>query len=202
MQWVFEPKVADMIFRRMLADDRVPVIFNEPIDLENGVSKAGGRITEIVSESGKKFSAKVFVDCSYEGDLMAEAGVTYTVGREANGEYGETMNGILPNDNEYQNTSPYIVDGDPDSGLLPFVEDSPLGAKGDADSRVQAYCFRFTLPPIPITVCPSPAPKTIIQNGMNRARGCCRRILRRDANSRRTACPTKRPIRTMRTLSA
>lgn len=50
MQWVFEPKVADMIFRRMLADDRVPVIFNEPIDLENGVSKAGGRITEIVSE--------------------------------------------------------------------------------------------------------------------------------------------------------
>lgn len=145
MQWVFEPKVADMIFRRMLADDRVPVIFNEPIDLENGVSKAGGRITEIVSESGKKFSAKVFVDCSYEGDLMAEAGVTYTVGREANGEYGETMNGILPNDNEYQNTSPYIVDGDPDSGLLPFVEDSPLGAKGDADSRVQAYCFRFTL---------------------------------------------------------
>ena len=145
MQWVFEPKVADMIFRQMLIDDQVPVIFNEPIDLENGVSKVGNRITEIVSESGKKFSAKVFVDCSYEGDLMAEAGVTYTVGREANSEYGETMNGILPNDNEYQNTSPYIVEGDPDSGLLPFIEDSPLGAKGDADSRVQAYCFRFTL---------------------------------------------------------
>ena len=70
-----------MIFRQMLIDDQVPVIFNEPIDLENGVSKVGNRITEIVSESGKKFSAKVFVDCSYEGDLMAEAGVTYTVGR-------------------------------------------------------------------------------------------------------------------------
>lgn len=145
MQWVFEPKVAQKIFVDMLIEEQVPVIFNEPIDLQNGVEKEGERITAIVSESGKRFTAKVFIDCSYEGDLMALADVTYTVGREANEEYGETMNGILPNANEYAAVSPYIVEGDPDSGLLPFIEDKALGVAGDADSRVQAYCFRFTL---------------------------------------------------------
>lgn len=159
MQWVFEPKVAFEIFEEMLIDEGVPVIFDEPIDLTNGVVKADGRITEIVSESGKRFQAKVFIDCSYEGDLMAEAGVTYTVGREANSEYGETMNGILPNDNEYENVSPYIVEGDPDSGLLPFIEDSSLGLKGDADGRVQAYCFRFTLTTDPENMIPISKPE-------------------------------------------
>ena len=145
MQWVFEPKVAQKIFADMLIEEQVPVIFNEPIDLRDGVETEEGRITAIVSESGKRFTAKVFIDCSYEGDLMALAGVTYTVGREGNDEYGETMNGVLPNNNEYAAVSPYIVEGDPDSGLLPFIEDKDLGVKGDADSRVQAYCFRFTL---------------------------------------------------------
>ena len=147
MQWVFEPHVAEQIFEDMLIDYDVPVIFNERIDLGSGVimDESGSRIEKLVTESGKEFGAKVFIDCSYEGDLMAESGVTYTVGREANSEYGETMNGILPNNSEIEMVSPYIVEGDPDSGLLPFIEDGALGAKGDEDSRVQAYCFRFTL---------------------------------------------------------
>ena len=147
MQWVFEPKVAEQIFTEMLIEDDVPVIFNERIDLDEGVvtDEAGTRIEKLVTESGKEFGAKVFIDCSYEGDLMAEAGVTYTVGREANDEYGETMNGILPNAGEIDLVSPYIVEGDRNSGLLPFIEDGKLGKTGEADSRVQAYCFRFTL---------------------------------------------------------
>lgn len=147
MQWVFEPKVAEQVFIDMLIEDNVPVIFNERIDLEEGVTtdESGTRIESLVTESGKEFTAKVFIDCSYEGDLMAEAGVTYTIGREANDEYGETMNGILPNNNEIELVSPYIVEGDRNSGLLPFIEDSALGTTGEADSRVQAYCFRFTL---------------------------------------------------------
>lgn len=145
MQWVFEPKVAQKVFKDMLVDAGVPIVFNEPLDLEDGVKKTDGRISAIESESGKVYEAKVFIDCSYEGDLMALAGVEYTVGRESNAAYGETMNGVLPNNNEYTAVSPYIVEGDPDSGLLPFIEDADLGAKGQADSRVQAYCFRFTL---------------------------------------------------------
>ena len=145
MQWVFEPHVAEQVFRDMLAEDGVPVIFNERIDLENGVKMNGTRIESIVTESGKEFGAKVFIDCGYEGDLMAEAGVTYRTGREANSEYDETMNGILPNNNEIELTSPWIVEGDPDSGLLPFIEDDKLGETGEADGRAQAYCFRFTL---------------------------------------------------------
>lgn len=145
MQWVFEPKVAQQVFKEMLIDAGVPVVFNEPLDLDGGVNTADGRIVSVASESGKTYEAKVFIDCSYEGDLMAEAGVEYTVGREANATYGETMNGILPNLNEYTAVSPYVVEGDPDSGLLPFIEDASLGAKGEEDGRVQAYCFRFTL---------------------------------------------------------
>ncbi len=145
MQWVFEPKVALAVFKDMLIDAGVPVIFNERLDLDDGVVVSNDKIVKIISESGKEFSAKVFIDCSYEGDLMAKSGVSYTVGREANSEYGETMNGILPNANEYQAVSPYIVEGDPESGLLPFIEDAPLGYTGEGDSRVQAYCFRFTL---------------------------------------------------------
>ena len=145
-QWVFEPKVALQIFTDMLIEDEVPVIFNEPLKLENGVSlSSDGKISKITSVNEKEFTAKVFVDCSYEGDLMALSGVSYATGREANSKYGETMNGILPNASEYQAVSPYIVEGDPDSGLLPFIEDKALGYTGDGDSRTQAYCFRFTL---------------------------------------------------------
>lgn len=159
MQWVFEPHVAEQIFREMLAEYEVPVIFNERIDLDTGVVMDGTRIQKIVTESGKEFGAKVFIDCSYEGDLMAEAGVTYVIGREANSEYGETMNGILPNNGEVETASPFIVEGDPNSGLLPFIEDGSLGATGSADSRVQAYCFRFTLSTDPDNMVPITKPE-------------------------------------------
>ena len=159
MQWVFEPKVAEQIFIDMLIDDQVPVIFNERLDLEHGVVKENGFITKIITESGKEFRAKTFIDATYEGDLMAKAGVTYTIGRESNDLYHETMNGILPNTGERDIVSPYVVEGDPDSGLLPFIEDKALGTKGESDSRVQAYCFRFTLTSDPNNMIPITKPE-------------------------------------------
>jgi hypothetical protein len=93
--------------------------------------------------------AKAFIDCSYEGDLMARAGVKYTVGRESNSVYNETINGVqVRNLHQFKNDikiDPYIVEGNPASGLLPGIDPAPLGAIGSGDSRVQAYNFRMCM---------------------------------------------------------
>ncbi|HYV28250.1 MAG TPA: FAD-dependent oxidoreductase, partial [Candidatus Eisenbacteria bacterium] len=89
--WTFEPHVAEDIFFQMVNEARTPVYFQQRL---SGVKKDGNRITEITIENGKVFRAKMFIDATYEGDLMAKAGVRYTVGREANSEYKETLNGI------------------------------------------------------------------------------------------------------------
>jgi hypothetical protein len=118
-----------------------------------GVTKQDNRITAITMESGQTFAAKAFIDASYEGDLMAKAGVKYTLGREANAQYGETINGIqtarskgnqLP-----KGIDPYKVKGDPKSGLLPGVNPDPGGADGAADAKLQAYCYRMCLTDVP-----------------------------------------------------
>jgi len=92
--WTFEPHVAETGFRQMLAEMSVSVVMTERLDLAHGVRKQGSRISAIVMESGRTFRARVFIDATYEGDLMAKAGVGYTVGREANAQYGETLNGV------------------------------------------------------------------------------------------------------------
>ena len=96
IMWVFEPHVAEEIFREMLLESGVTVVFNDRLDLRNGVIKEGTVIQSIKMESGREFSGKVFIDATYEGDLMAKAGVSYYVGREANSKYAEKMNGIQP----------------------------------------------------------------------------------------------------------
>jgi hypothetical protein len=104
-------------------------------------------------EDGREFAGKMFIDASYEGDLLPGAGVTFTVGREANATYGETVSGIqVGNATKNQlvnNINPYVVPGDPASGLLPGVEPDAGGADGTADHRLQAYCFRMVLTDIP-----------------------------------------------------
>jgi hypothetical protein len=128
----------------------VRVVFGERLDLKNGVHKSGPRIARITMESGREFAAKVFVDATYEGDLMAKAGVSYIVGREPNSAYGETLNGIFPfPPAPFAKISPYVVAGDPSSGLLPRIESKPPGTKGDGDHRVQAYNFRVCLTDVP-----------------------------------------------------
>ena len=149
--WTFEPHVAEAIFNAWLAEYKVPVCRGEWLDREKGVAKKDGRIASLTTLSGKTFTAKVFIDATYEGDLMAAAGVSYHVGREANSVYGETNNGVQLEAYKHHRhffmtpTSPYKVPGDPKSGVLPYVSAEPPGKTGEGDRRVQAYCFRTCL---------------------------------------------------------
>jgi hypothetical protein len=149
--WTFEPHVAEKIFNEWLAEHKVPVYRNEWLDREKGVIKKAGCIISAQMASGKTFKAKVFIDATYEGDLMAAAGVSYHVGREANSVYGEANNGVQLEAYKHHRhyfmspTSPYKVAGDPTSGVLPYVSAEPPGKTGEGDRRVQAYCFRTCL---------------------------------------------------------
>ncbi len=147
--WVFEPHVAEKVFNEMAHDAGVSVVFGERLDLKNGVVKEGNRIVSIRMESGATFAAKIFVDATYEGDLMAKAGVHYAIGREANATYGETINGIEASkalkNQLVAGVDAYLVKGDPASGLLAGVNRDAGGADGDGDRRIQAYCYRMCL---------------------------------------------------------
>ena len=148
--WIFEPHVAEAAFEKMIKHPSIKVYRNEWLNREKGVEKKNGKIISITTLSGKKFSGKVFIDATYEGDLMAAAGVSYTVGREANSVYGETWNGVQKgvfHHGHYfkTNISPYKIPGDPSSGLLPRISPDPPGENGTGDKKIQAYCFRLCL---------------------------------------------------------
>ena len=150
----FEPHVARIIYAEMLEEAGVPVVMNDRIVLGNrGVEKRGDRIRAIVTEEGNVYRGKVFIDASYECDLMAKAGVSYHVGREANDEYDETLNGvqkIRTNNHIFPGfVDPYIEPGNPQSGILPGVHDGDPGEEFSEDHRVQAYCFRMCLSDVP-----------------------------------------------------
>ncbi|RYD69353.1 MAG: FAD-dependent oxidoreductase, partial [Verrucomicrobiaceae bacterium] len=131
--------------RELLKENNVPVYMERRLA---SVKKDGTRITEITMENGDVFRGKVFIDATYEGDLMARAGVKYMVGREANERFGETLNGIRAKTPHHQflvPVDPYVKPGDPSSGLLPFVQDIQPGEPGAGDNAVQAYNFRLCL---------------------------------------------------------
>lgn len=141
----FEPKVALQIFNTMLTEVGVVPRYQQRLV---SVTKVGQRITEIAMDDGTIYRAKMFMDCTYEGDLMAMAGVTWTVGRESTAQYGESLNGIRANTPSHQfnvAVDPYIVPGNPASGLLPFIQAGNGGTPGAGDSRVQAYNYRLCL---------------------------------------------------------
>jgi hypothetical protein len=149
--WLHEPSVAKKIVEEMVAEAGVTVIRNERLNRETGVVKHGTSIASIAMESGRVFEGAVFIDATYEGDLMAAAGVSYTVGRESNAQYGETMNGIRPmpaRATQYR-IDPYVRQGDPKSGLLPRVRATLGGEEFEADKGVQAYCYRMCLTDVP-----------------------------------------------------
>lgn len=152
--WTFEPHVAELIFKEWLAEAGLEVAFGGRLDLAaGGVDKEGRRIVAFRVEDGRRFAGSMFIDATYEGDLMAKAGVTYHVGREAQSVYGESLNGIrVANARSHQFThdvDPYVVPGDPSSGLLPLVSPDPPGTDGDGDHRVQAYNFRICTTDVP-----------------------------------------------------
>jgi hypothetical protein len=141
--WTFEPHVASRIFDEMIAEAGVAVYRDKRL---TSVKKTGRRITDIITHDGTIFRAKMFIDATYEGDLMARAGISYRVGREANADHGETLNGIRDQTPLHQfqvPVDPFIKPGDPSSGLLPFVQPGGLGRPGDGDRRVQAYNYRL-----------------------------------------------------------
>jgi hypothetical protein len=141
--WTFEPHVAEDILFEMINEAKTPVYFQQRLA---GVKKEGGHIIEISMEDGKVFRARMFIDATYEGDLMAKAGVSYTVGREANSQYDETLNGVRPTTPKHQFTVPvdsFLKSGDAPSGLLPFIQNVSLGEAGAQDRSVQAYNFRL-----------------------------------------------------------
>jgi hypothetical protein len=131
------------------------------LDRKSGVKKAGQRIVSIATESGRTFEAKMFIDATYEGDLMAAAGVSYVVGRDGNAAYSETINGIRPKPQVGrfpENIDPYRVKGDPKSGLLPRVYPDWGGKVGDADRGVQAYNYRLCMTKNPKNLVPFEKP--------------------------------------------
>jgi len=146
--WIFEPHIAEQVFEDFVSGHDIPVYRDEWLDRESGVKKDATRILSITTLSGKTFKGKVFVDATYEGDLMAAADVSYHVGREANAVYNEKWNGVqvgvLHHRHHFgdRKISPYVKPGDPESGVLPRISTADPGEKGEGDDKVQAYCFR------------------------------------------------------------
>ena len=144
--WSFEPSVASSIFDKWLAEAGVVPLRTRLDRGQGGVEKDGARIVAAHCEDGTRIEAAQWLDCSYEGDLLAAAGASYAVGREANAEHGETLNGSqTAQADKHQFQFPvqaWRVEGEPSSGLLPGVEPAP-GPDGAGDRRIQAYCFRM-----------------------------------------------------------
>ena len=159
--WTFEPSAALKVYEKMIEPENIDIIYGERLNRQDGVIKKGTRIIQITMESGRSFKGKMFIDATYEGDLMATAGVSYTIGRESNSQYGETLNGVQANKtsltlrgtisrngynhNFIEGVDPYVKKGDPSSGILPFIEKDPPAPDGTGDNRIQAYCYRMTL---------------------------------------------------------
>ncbi len=159
--WAFEPSAALKVYKDMLASEKVTLVYSQRLDRTSGVIREEGRIRQIRMENGAVYEGKMFIDATYEGDLMAAAKVSYTYGRESNQEYNETLNGVQANrinlslkgrvsknawnHNFVPGVDPYVVKGDKSSGLLPFISPEKPGLDGSGDKKIQAFCFRMTL---------------------------------------------------------
>lgn len=161
--WTFEPHVAAHVYSKMLTEAQIEPVMNERLDRQHGAKKNGPRLESITMESGRAFAAKMFIDATYEGDLMAAAGVKFHVGREANDVYGETLNGVEPKLNVKNHrftkpVDPFVKLGDPASGLLAGIQVTRLPADGSGDRLVQAYCYRLCTTDVPENRRPWPKP--------------------------------------------
>lgn len=158
MRFNFEPHVAEEVFNEMLTAENILPRYHQRLAQ---VVKAGQRIQWIVMEDGTVYRAKMFIDATYEGDLLAMAGVTFAVGRESTAAYNESLNGIRASTPSHQftvNVDPYRVPGNPASGLLPYIQPGDGGTPGAGDARVQAYNYRLCLTTNASNRLPIPAP--------------------------------------------
>lgn len=162
--WIFEPHAAEQVFEDFVHENQLRVDRNQWLDRSsNGIVKKDGKIVSFRTLSGVTYQGSMFIDATYEGDLMALAGVRYHVGREANRVYGETWNGVQTDVFHHGHhfkakISPYKIAGDPRSGLLPEVSALPPGEYGSGDNKIQAYCFRMCLSNHPDNRIPFPRP--------------------------------------------
>ncbi len=162
-QWVFEPHVAENLFNEYVKRGQVDVLLAHRL---TKVRKAGNRIQEITVENAENpaatqtVRASMFIDCSYEGDLMAKAGVSYQVGREANAKYNETIDGVqlMTGHQLPDGIDPYRTPGQPQSGLLWGVSAEKLEKNGTGDGKVQAYNYRICLSSDPANQVPITRP--------------------------------------------
>jgi phage terminase large subunit-like protein len=161
--WTFEPSAALQVFQEMLAVEKnITLVYEQRLNRTlKGIRKKSGVISAIQMENGQWYGGKMFIDATYEGDLLALAGISYTVGRESNEEFGESLNGVQANitsssltgvvskngfnHNFVDGVDPYIEKGNPKSGLLPFIEKEHPSKDGTGDKRIQAYCYRMCL---------------------------------------------------------
>ncbi|MBC7568983.1 MAG: FAD-dependent oxidoreductase [Spirosoma sp.] len=148
-QWTFEPGVAENLFNKYIKEANVPVLLGHRITSAAVKNNRIGSITLEPTATGqqKTIAAKQFIDCTYEGDLMDRAGVQFTVGREANSQYGETYNGVQLLDKHQfpDGVDPYVIPGKPESGLIYGVSTAKLAPNGTGDKTVQAYNYRMCL---------------------------------------------------------
>jgi hypothetical protein len=158
-EWAFEPHAAQAVLDGYARDAGVAVYprrFLDAVERDDG----GRRIRQIRLLGGLTVAARVFIDGTYEGDLLAKAGVSYTIGRESNKVYGEMLNGVQVR-GKHQFSSfvdPYVVPGDPSSGTLPGVDQQDAAPDGSGDHRLQAYNFRVCLTDDPTLKCPGSSP--------------------------------------------
>ena len=165
-QWIFEPHVAEKVYEDWMKELKIPIVRNAWLNRESGVKLSGDRITSITTLDGKTYTAAIFMDATYEGDLMAAAKVDYHVGRESTKTYNEEWNGVQVGVLHHRHhfgavktpISPYVIPGDPKSGVLPRISTEPPGVKGEGDKKVQAYCFRMCLTQVEANRVPFPKP--------------------------------------------
>ncbi len=162
--WIFEPHVAEKIFEDYVAENNIKVLRDEWLNRDSGTVVSNGKIVSFATLSGKTFSGKIFIDATYEGDLMAAAGVSYHVGRESTAQYNEQWNGVQTGVFQHghhfkSNISPYKIEGDSTSGLLPRISAEPPGEYGTADNKIQAYCYRMCMTNHPENRIPFPKPE-------------------------------------------
>jgi len=148
--WRYEPHVAEKIFREWLSEfSSIDVFYDHRlIESADAVKKEGARIVSFTTQQGVVFKGRLFIDATLEGDLLYRTGVSMVIGRESNGTYQETLNGIRAETTHSQfkvKVDPYRIMGDPSSGLIPTVQDEGLGSPGEGDHRIQAFCFRLCL---------------------------------------------------------
>lgn len=142
--WYYEPHVGEQVLKEMLHEANVEVLLGRRLREKNGVAKQGARVSSITMEDGSEYGGRIFADCSYEGDLMAQAGVTFTWGRESSAQYNESLAGVRERTPLHQFMVP-ISAYDSNHRLLPEISAEPKGATGSADKKVQSYNFRMIL---------------------------------------------------------